>query len=91
MTKTCTIKGIEFPSQIAAARHFGVSQAMICHVMKGRRSEKTLGMGSHSGKPVTIAGTTYNSRKEAAKALDVSQVELSGYLRVCRIIAERGR
>lgn len=93
MTQPCTIQGKHFPSQTAAAKHFGVCSSMIGHVLAGRRDEWKLGAGSLANlvanrKPVSIGGQDYISQVEAAKALGVSANEVTGYLRVKAAIAK---
>lgn len=88
MTKPCIINEIEFPSQSAAARHFGVSVSMIGHVLAGRKSSDRLGFGKGT-KPIEIEGMSFNSRADAAAFLGVCTSHFYSYLMVKKLIEEK--
>ena len=66
-----TIRGVEYPSQAAAAAALGVNPGTIhCAAKHGRLD--AVGLGTNPSKPTTIRGVEYPSRRAAAQALGVS-------------------
>lgn len=75
------IRGVDYPSQAAAARALGVSASAIGMALAvGRPDSAGLGSGAgggHPGKPCWYRGKRYPSRTAAAKACGVSVAAVS--------------
>lgn len=71
--KPVTIRGVTYPSVLAAARALGVSPAAICNA-RARGGLETVGLNPTitTPCPVAIRGVTYPSQNAAARALGVS-------------------
>lgn len=68
-----TIRGVDYPSQLAAAKALGISVSAICNAKKrGRLDTVGLNPKKTEPSPVFIRGVTYPSQYAAAKALGVS-------------------
>ena len=66
-----TIRGTEYPSQIAAARALGVTRQCVSIALKDNRSLDRIGTGVKAV-PVTVYGVKYPSYAAAGRALGVS-------------------
>jgi hypothetical protein len=95
MTNRVTIRGVTYPSQIAAADALGVTRQTITGAVK-RGTLDFVGLGPPKPgckpayvHPTTVGGVTYPSRKAAAEALGVTQVYISGYIAVTRALLEK--
>jgi hypothetical protein len=63
------IRGVEYPSQTAAARALGIAQSGICkHLDRGTIDTTGLGRVTPPGRSVTIGGTQYTSIAQAARS-----------------------
>lgn len=68
-----TIRGVEYPSQLAAAKALGISVPAICNAKK-RGTLETVGLNPKRTEPspVMIRGVVYRSQYAAAKALGLA-------------------
>ena len=88
VTGPVVIRGARYDSAAAAARDLGVSvQTVISARQRGTLESVGLGLHGNRGggsnrRAVTIQGHTYESRKDAARALGVSISQLSTFLSV---------
>jgi DNA-binding XRE family transcriptional regulator len=89
ITGPIVIRGARYDSaSAAAARDLGVSTQTVVNARQ-RGTLESVGLGLHGNRdggsnrrPVTIQGHTYESRKDAARALGVSQSQLASFLSI---------
>jgi len=84
MSNAVTINGVEYPSQLAVARAFGIDTGQVCRLARQGRLvseiERILREGKRtSGRDVetTIAGVVYPTQTAAAKAFGVEQYTIN--------------
>lgn len=87
MPKTCTIKGVEYPSVSAAAKALGLSISYVARRVQEGEEDRIKGVDmrrrearhkiGRAGDPITIRGVTYPSHAVAAEALGVSSATIS--------------
>lgn len=77
MTNPVRIRGVDYPSQVAAARALGVHPTTLQQALcRGKQDGVGLGLrpaGGRPGNPVTIRGVWYPSQQAAATALGVTR------------------
>jgi len=76
MTNPVKINGVEYPSQSAVARAFGVSTSHVFRLLEQGKIE-TVGTAITNNKPVTVRGVEYPSYRQAARDLNVTQSVIS--------------
>lgn len=74
------IRGEVYPSQSAAARALGVSQATVCHALD-RGDIDRVGLRGRLLQPIALGGVQYRSTRQAAKALGMSNSQLQRRVR----------
>ena len=76
MTCVTVIRGVEYPSQRAAARALSVPHSTVYRAYHNGTLEHC-GLGLNGGRPLTIRGVQYVSQTQAARALGVSAASVS--------------
>ena len=84
-SKPLAVKGVEFPSVVAAARHYGISKAAAQKALaRGdciSSVKNSLHGKANAAKPCVIQGVTYPSQAIAAEVLGVSRAHISQSLK----------
>jgi hypothetical protein len=86
-TKSITIRGVEYPSHMAAAEALGVSTSAVTRAQeRGYLQALGLKRRGDASRPCRVGSVDYPSRAAAAKALGVSAGAVSTYLAVKDVI-----